>query len=195
MTSNEIHSSLVYLDREFVAGKYEIISGKPASSQITKAQGGKAGLEIPIFSAEVSSIETRTYPISTLKMIETVIPEIENDKSVITSGPEQGACSKYGWVTAKLGTMTGKLVRGIPDTENYSESEQQGCFTLRNDGLKLALITTPDYFVSGLDALLKMHQVALRDSEMPVRAFVRVIAVQNHLNDWIAIPYLMYGYS
>lgn len=192
MLTNELHSSLVYLDRDFVAGKYEIFSGKSPSSQITKTQGKKAGAVIPVFSAEISAIETRTFPISTLEMLATVMPTIQQEREIDQSILERNMCSRFGWVTATLGTLTARQSKGVAGTDTFEQGEEQGCFTLKNDALKLALITTPDYFVSGLDALLKMHKVLLRDLTMPVRAFVRIIAAKDYMDEWIAIPYVMY---
>ncbi len=81
---------------------------------------------------------------------------------------------------------------GVKGTATYEQGDEQGCFTLQQGSLKLALITTPDYFVSGLDALLKMHKVLLRNLTMLVRALVRVIAAQNYTDDWSAVPYVMF---
>lgn len=192
MLTTELHSSLVYLDRDFIAGKYEILSGQSPSSQITKTQSKKAGAAIPIFSAEVSAIETRTFPISTLEMLATVMPIIKDEVEIDQSMFRKDMPSQIGWVTATLGTLTARPSKGVQGTTTYERGEEQGCFTLQHDSLKLALITTPDYFVSGLDALLKMHKVLLRDLTMPVRAFVRIIAAQNYMDNWIAIPYVMY---
>ena len=195
MLTVEFFSSLVYLDRDFVAGKYEIISGQSPSSQITKTHGKKAGATIPVFSAEVSAVETRTLPISTLEMLATVMPTIREEGDIDPSTFKRDMSSRVGWVTATLDTLTARPSKGVPRTSTYEQDEEQGCFTLQQDSLKLALITTPDYFVSGLDALLKMHKVLLRDLTMPVRALVRIIAAQNYMDDWIAIPYVMYERS
>lgn len=192
MLTADLHSSLVYLDRDFVAGRYEIFSGTSPSSQITKTQGKKAGASIPVFSAEVSAVETRTFPISTLEMLATVMPRMREEPEVDPSTFQKGMSSRVGWVTATLGTLTAKPSKGVPGTPTYEEGDAQGCFTLRSSSMKLSLITTPDYFLSGLDALLKMHRVLLRDLEMPVRALVRVLAAQNYRDDWIAIPYVIY---
>ena len=65
LLTTDLHSSLVYLDRDFIASRYEIVSGLSPESQITKTHGKKAGGSIPVFSAEISAVETRTFPIST----------------------------------------------------------------------------------------------------------------------------------
>ena len=190
--TNDLHASLVYLDRDFVAGRYEIVSGTSPASQITKTQGKKAGGSIPVFSAEISAVETRTFPISTLEMLANVLPTLADEPDIASKDFKIGMHSQVGWIDATLQTLTAKTSTGLKGTPGYKEGEEQGCFALHGSAAKLALITTPEYFSSGLDALLKMHKVLLRDLSMPVRALVRVIAAQNYMDEWIAIPYVMY---
>ena len=78
MLSSDLYSSLVYLDRDYISGMYEVTTGLSPQSQITKAQGKKAGASIPVFSAEISAVETRTFPVSTLEMLALVMPALEN---------------------------------------------------------------------------------------------------------------------
>lgn len=194
MLTEELHSSLIYLDRDFVAGKYEILSGQSASSQITLAQGKKAAAGIPVFSAEVSVIETRSYPISTLEMLDTVLPSLSKDGDIDPSALKEGMTSQFGWVTSTLSTLTAKQKGAMPGSSTDERGEVLGCFTLRSGFPKLTLITTPDYFVSGMDALLKMHKVLVGDISIPIRAYVRIIAAKTVADDWIAIPYVMHEY-
>ncbi|MDP3227582.1 MAG: hypothetical protein Q8N13_06355 [Acidovorax sp.] len=190
MLTSDLFSSLVYLDRDFIAGIYEITTGLSPQSQITKAQSKKAGASIPVFSAEISAVETRTFPVSTLEMLACTMPALQAEPSLDAGDFEPGMSSKVGWVDATLGTVTAFSSYGVPGEPGYMKGEEQGCFTLRGN-MSLTLITTPDYFVSGLDALLKMHKVLLRDLTIPVRALVRVVAAQNYTDDWIAVPYLI----
>ncbi|MFI8615914.1 hypothetical protein ACIGHN_10445 [Acidovorax sp. NPDC077693] len=191
MLSSKLYSSLVYLDRDYIAGKYEITTGLSPQSQITKAQGKKAGASIPVFSAEVSATETRTFPVSTLEMLSRVLPELENEPKLHPGLFSPAMTSKIGWLQGTLGTVTAFSSVGNIGTEGHSKSNEQGCFTLHGD-VSVTMITTPDYFISGLDALLKMHKILLRDLKMPVRALVRVLAAKNYTDDWITIPYLIY---
>jgi hypothetical protein len=195
MLTTDLHSSLVYLDRDFIAGRYEIVSGHSPASQITKTQGKKAGAAIPVFSAEISAIETRTFPISTLEMLANVLPTLSEHPELASKNFKVGMHSQVGWVDATLQTMTAFPSTGFRGTPGYKEGEVQGCFGLHGSATKLALITTPEYFSSGLDALLKMHKVLLRDLTIPVRALVRVIAAQNYMDEWIAIPHVIFERS
>jgi hypothetical protein len=191
MLTTAIHSSLVYLDRDFIAGRYEIVSERSPASVITKTQGKKAGAAIPVFSAEVSAVETRTFPISTLEMLATVLPCLP-ESALDISVFRKGMSSQFGWVEATLSTLVVKPSTGAQGAPDYQQGEEQRCFTLSAGATRLCLITTPDYFVSGLDALLKMHRVLLKEISIPIRAYVRVIAAQNLRDEYIAVPYIIH---
>lgn len=193
LLTNDLQDSLLYLDREFVAGRYEILSGVSPQSQVTKTHGKKAGAAIPIFSAEVSAVETRSFPISSLEMLATVMPSITGEDELTPATFDRGMTSRLGWVDAELATLAVSSSRMSADSGKYEEVEKQAYFTLeRGREVRLALITSADYFVSGLDALLKMHQVATKDVAIPVRALVRVLAAQTYVDSWIAVPYVMF---
>lgn len=192
MLTTELLASLVYVDREFVTGRYEIASGESPSTQFTKTQSKKAGAGIQVFSAEISALETRTFGLSSLEMISAVLPTLQDEPSLVAAHFERRMHSKQGWVEGFLSTLT-----VAPSTRNLQTGEEtkgpeQAYFTLDNKaGLKLAFITTPDYFSSGLEALAKAHKVLTTSLDIPVRAYVRVLAAQAHLDQWIAIPLLM----
>lgn len=192
MLTNDLLASLVYVDREFVTGRYEIISGQSPSTQFTKTQSKKAGAGIQVFSAEISALETRSFGLSSLEMLAAVLPTLQDEPSLAASSFKRRMSSKHGWVEGFLSTLT-----VAPSTRNLQTGEEtkgpeQAYFTLDSGvGLKLAFITTQDYFCSGIDTLAKAHKVLTTSLEIPVRAFVRVIAAQAHLDQWIAVPLLI----
>ncbi len=85
-----LHKSLIYLDREYIADHYEVATGQSPDTTITSSQGKKAGAAIPVFSAEVSAQETRSFKLSTLGMLahawESLIAEPDLDSSKFASG-------------------------------------------------------------------------------------------------------------
>lgn len=192
LLTTDLQDSLIYVDRDFLAGRYEILSGISPQSQVTKTQGKKAGGAIPVFSAEVSAIETRSFPISSLDMLATVLPDLKRQTNLDPKAFHRGMKSKLGWVDGVLATLTVSKSWKKAGTDEYEDGEEQGYFTLqRGREVQLALITSPDYFVSGMDTLLKMHKVATKDVAIPVRALVRVLAAQSYADSWIAVPYVM----
>lgn len=193
LLTTDLQDRLIYLDRDFLAGRYEILSGESPSTQITKTQGKKAGAGIPVFSAEVSAIETRSFSISSLEMLAQVLPALKKEDELDPKQLRRGMPSMMGWVNGELATLTVSVSLKRAGTDDYIEGEPQGYFTLEQGReLRLALITSPDYFVSGIDTLLKMHKVATKDVAIPIRGFVRVLSAQTHVDSWVAVPYLMF---
>ena len=183
----DLHKSLIYLDRESIADRFEVATGQSPDTTITKNQGKKAGAVIPVFSAEVSAQETRSFKVSTLGMLahtwraRAAEPELDSTKFA----PKM--ISKYGWFSGELNVYQASSVHRSGGTnEVLAESEH---FQIRQSPTSsLSLITTPEYFLSGLGTLLKLQKTVLKEMSIPVRAFVRVMAAQDHMKQWIAVP-------
>lgn len=91
----------------------------------------------------------------------------------------------------RLGARSISIRANVAECHGWAVSS----FTLQGPEAELVLITSPDYFMSGLDAFLKVHQVLSLDMTIPVRALVRVFAAQAYSDHWIAVPYLMYEHQ
>lgn len=200
MPNTQLLHHLVYLDRDFVAGAYEAILGEAPVTQVTKNEGMNAGAKIPFFSAGVSAAESKTFSVSTLGMLVKLLPEINQLPSISKPPLPEGAASITGWIEGTLSVSkvvvrasskvheqlspAGGLVQPY-DPEKASETY----FAIHaQSGVKLALITTPDYFSSGLDALTKLSETVLDKASIPVRALVRVYAATSSFKEWIAVP-------
>ncbi|HTN65513.1 MAG TPA: hypothetical protein VL051_04930, partial [Burkholderiaceae bacterium] len=187
----ELLKSLVYLDRDFIADLYEATVGESPNTTITKNQGKKAGAGIPIFSAEVSAQETRSFSISTFEMLSQTLKALDSEPTLGSSEFKPGMRSLYGWFEGELTVFQAKssVQRASGENEVLAESEH---FQIRQSPTsRLSLITTPEYFSSGLDTLLKMQKTLLRELSIPIRAFVRVMAAHDHVNQWVAVPLVM----
>lgn len=190
MKSN-LQKSLIYLDRDYIADLFEVTTGKSPSTTITKNQGKKAGALIPMFSAEVSAQETRSFKVSTLGMLVKTWPSLSSEPSLDPSKFMSGMASKYGWFDGELSVYQAKssLTRASGESEVTAESEH---FHIRQSpDTALSLITTPEYFLSGLGTLVKLQKTVLKEMSIPVRAYVRVMAAHDHFKHWIAVPLLM----
>jgi hypothetical protein len=190
-TSAKLLHSLIYLDRGYIADLYEVVTGDSSKTTVTKNQGKKAGAQIPVFSAEVSAQETRSFSISTFQMLAKTMAVLDEHRPLDPSQFKAGMTSLSGWVEGELTAFRANstVQRSSGVTETLSSTSH---FQLRNPpALDLALITVPEYFSYGLDALLKMQETILGDLAIPVRAFVRVIAAQSHIGQWVATPLLM----
>lgn len=77
MSPLELLQRLVYMDIGYMADLFEVVTGESPKTQISKNQGGKAGTNIPFFSAEVSAQETRSFTVSSFQMLATLLPIME----------------------------------------------------------------------------------------------------------------------
>jgi hypothetical protein len=173
-----LHRRLIYLDREFIADRYEVVTRQSPDTTITKNQGKKAGAAIPLFSAEVSAQETRSYKVSTLGMLAETWGALSSETDVDLTSFASGMVSRYGWFEGPLSVHTAK-----------SSVAESGHFNIRQSpDVALSLISTPEYFLSGLGTFVKLQETVLKKMSIPVRAYVRVMAAQDHMTQWVAVP-------
>lgn len=188
MPPRKLLEQLVYLDRAYVADLYEVVTGESPSTQITKNQSKKAGAQIPVFSAEVSAEETRSFPVSTFAMLSKVLPVLEVEPSLDPQSFQTKMSSRYGWIDGELTVFKVKSSRREHSGE-YTTLAADAFFQLRaRPAVDLALITAPDYFAYGLSTFLRMQDTLLKEMSLPVHAFVRTLAAQSHTGQWVAVP-------
>lgn len=189
MNSQSLLKALVYLDTGYIADLYEVVSGESPKTQITKNQGKKAGAQIPIFSAEVSAQESRSFPVSTFTMLATTLPSLDKEATLDTARFEVGMQSQYGWLEGELTVF--KVNSNILDKEtgNHKILATDALYQIRQKpSIDIALITTPEYFSPGIGTFVKLQETLLKKMSIPVRAYMRVTAAQSHMNQWVAVP-------
>ncbi|QIL81940.1 hypothetical protein G7047_19940 [Diaphorobacter sp. HDW4A] len=180
--------SLVYLDKDFVADRYELATGANAATTITRLQGKKAGANLLPFSAEISAQETRSYAVSTQHMLMELWPDLAEQPTVNVSEYAERSMSEFGWVQGHLSTfqVRSKSQRDGQDVVTAQSSH----FQLRGleHGRYIDLITTPDYFASGFNALLPLQMTLLAKFALPVCMYMRLLPAKDHAENWIAVP-------
>lgn len=199
-------SRLVYLDRDFIAGVYEEESGEAPPTQIIKSEGMNAGAKLPFFSAGVSAGESRAFHLSTQGMLRHLLPQLQTIPALTASSVGPARISSTGWMNGELSIFQVQVKSGgrrrdqsatsvleparynpvtMPEDEVIASDTY---FGLRNGDLKLALVTTEDYFSSGIGALTKLYATVLSETTIPVRALVRVMSSRSSFNEWVGIP-------
>lgn len=76
MQEKGIFDSLIYLDKEYISAKFEEITGYTPDTLITKTEGLNAGIRIPILSAGASSVESKSYKLSTTAMLSAIAGDL-----------------------------------------------------------------------------------------------------------------------
>jgi len=199
-----IFDSLIYLDKDYISAKYEEITEFSPVTSITKTEGINAGVRIPILSAGASSIESKTYTISTNAMLSNLIDELSLIGSFSACKHGIGQKSKIAWVSGSLSVAEVKLTRkkhtitiiGTPDKKEKSVTEnmaEERFFKIKtSDKTKFALITSQDYFFSGVDSFQSLLGTVVHQVDIPVRALVRVFSSKSAFDEWIAAPLIIF---
>jgi hypothetical protein len=193
MSPRTLLDSLVYLDKGYIADLYEVLTGESPSTLITKNEGKKAGAQIPIFSAEISAQETRSFPVSTFAMLSSTMSMLEQEPDLNLSDLRSDMSSKYGWVDGQLTVFKVRSTVLERKTGEHKTLASDAFFQVRVEaGVDLALITTPEYFSLGLGTFLRMQDTMLKEMSLPIRAFVRALAAQSHSGQWVAVPLVVF---
>jgi hypothetical protein len=178
---------LVFLDREFIASAYEAIRGEAPATQITKSEGMNAGATL-LFTAGLSASETKTFAVSTVGMLSSLMEELTFYPALQNPPIADAAPSRLGWVEGEL-----TLVKTVLKDQDGEQKGSETAFAIgTSTGLRLLLITSPQYFVSGIAALLGLNEVVLEHVSFPVRALVRVLPAADSFKHWVAVPLVIY---
>lgn len=196
----KIFERLIYLDRDFISATYEVEKGYSPETKITKTEGLNAGLRIPLFSAGASSIESKSYEVSTIGMLLKLENQLSNYPDFSITDHEFGKSSHICWVNGKLTIEKVALKRrkqtitlvGKPSQPSDDDKEklvaEEFYFSIHSDADSFALIPTQDYFVSGVSSFTELAGTVIGPIEMPVKALIRVYSAQTSFKQWIAVP-------
>ncbi|WP_324731399.1 hypothetical protein [Pseudomonas paeninsulae] len=200
MNKKGIFESLIYLDKDYISAKHEEISGFSPITSITKTEGLNAGVRIPLLSAGASSIESKTYAISTNAMLSNLIEDLSLIDEFSKFNHAIGQKSKIAWISGSLSVAKVKLSQtkqtytliGEPkksDTPVTEHLAEERFFKINGTGnVNFALITSPDYFFSGIDSFQSLLGTVVHQVDIPVRALIRVFSSKSAFDEWIATP-------
>jgi hypothetical protein len=193
MKKMNLIDSLVYLDRDYISSAYEAITGSPSSTQITKTEAKKAGAGIPIFSAEISAGETRSFTLSSVAMLDSLIANFESYPTADSNSGARGQASQVVWFHGNMSVFKVTLSNNaaVSSAVKPSVSEKYFRITL-SDQRSLALLTTPEYFTSGFYSLIKIYDTLLEENLIPVRGLARLLPANTSFKEIIAVPLFIY---
>lgn len=167
---------IVYVDVEFVSQRYEQITGTPAQSIMTRTEGGRVGVNIAFASAGVHTQQSRTYPISSTKMLEEIFDNLQKKYDRINLDTwENGNGSRIGWITGNLTVGIFSRTRRVGGLEEEKEEHQY--YELHCGSKRLALLPKTEYFSPGFCDMLEISAVLKPgiDIPVPVEMLVRVL--------------------
>ncbi len=177
--------SIVYVDVEFIAQKYEEVTGIPAQSVMTRTEGGQAGVRIPFASAGVHTQESRSYPVSSTKMLQEVFDKLKTSYGSIDFDVwENGKGSCLGWIKGSL--TVGEWVRKV----NQEEKERHKYYELHCGSKRVCLLPRSDYFYPGFSDLLAQSEALMSNIDFPVLMLVRALYYAQVSRTHVCVPLL-----
>ncbi len=178
---------IVYVDVEFVAQKYEQITGTSAQSVMTRTEGGQAGIKALFASAGVHTQESRTYPMSSTMMLETVFDKLKKDYGRIDLDAwENGKGTRVGWIDGNL--STGEWL----GTKSSDDQEHHRYYEMHCGGKDLSLLPKIDYFYPGFCDLLDLSEALKSNIDIPVEMLARVLYYTEIGKTYVCAPLLVF---
>lgn len=176
---------LIYCDIEFIARKYEQMTGYSPSSELTRTEGKRAGVAIPIFSASVQTQETRNYSISSFGMIRQIYDKLTEYPEFKVSEFRNNPTPCIAWVSGRMTVSKWVSVKNSEKEYYYFQMLSDA------DKLDFSLITSREYTTSGFDSLFEISPALQTNIDIPIHALLRVMYHSEKPKSLVSAPLLM----
>lgn len=181
-----VANRMLYLDREFIAVSYEAITGRPAPTQITKADGLEVGFNVSPFSVGMKVGESKSFSMSSLAMlqrIETDLLELPKLKHLHTEGMMN---SEFGWVNGIFGIQQVEWKR-IKNNEELVDTKTNFYFK-SDDGNGFVLVLDPTALAPGLSTFPGLLDHVITAFRVEAKALMRVYPADTDFKQLVAAP-------
>ncbi len=179
-----ILDNLIYLDVEFVALKYEEITGNAPSSQLTRTEGMKAGIGIPVLSAGVHTQETRSYQLSSVGMLKKIWENLKKYPSFDKNSHTTIEKPQIFWVKGHITVSTWGNQKNRDEKYTYFQM-------LDKDKTDFSLVTKSEYTSSGYDSLFEISPAIQNNINIPVNTLVKILYYSTVGKSFVSTPFLI----
>ncbi len=193
-------NKLMYLDREFISALYEQKTGTTPEAVITRTEGLHAGVQIPLFNAKASSVESKSYSLSSHQMLSSLSGELATYPSFANTDFDYEQPSVICWVEGMLSaptievtrtkstfTLIGKSKKHKPPKKKIVSKEKYWQLITSKEE-KFALVTSNEYFSSGVEQFPELVGTVINQLVFPVESLVRVYSAKSAFQEWVAVP-------
>ena len=177
--------NLIYSDVEFISLKYEEITGAAPSSKLTRTEGMKAGLSIPVLSAGVHTQETRNYQLSSFGMLKKIYGTLEKYPSFDKNLHLTIIKPQIVWVQGQI------TVSKWGNTKNKDEKYTFFQMLADKDNSDFSLVTKVEYTSSGYDSLFEISPAIQNNINIPVSALVKILYYSTVGKSFVSTPFLI----
>ncbi|MDQ3753101.1 MAG: hypothetical protein M3371_00020 [Acidobacteriota bacterium] len=180
----DILSKLIYMDADFISSKYEEIRNISPETQFSKTEGMKADGGISILTAGIHSQETRTFKLSSVKMLKEIYEELESYASFQSGSFKNYEGTQTVWIEGHLTIGAWKPPKE-PDESAYK------LFEVKAGDIDYSLIVQPESFSSNIGALLTASLALRANIGIPVKLLGRVLYFVEDISSFVVCPYLI----
>lgn len=173
---------LIYLDAEYISRKYEEIKQVSPGNTFTKQEGASAGIRVPLLNAGVHTQESRTFTVSSRKMLMELWQDLnKNYQSFDAAGFKNNQGTRILWMKGIL-TLAEWKMNNEPGYEFYQ---------LDHGSESTAFLTHKEYFAAGFTEVLEASVALKGNVAIPVKCLVRVMWHVDIAKNYTACPYLI----
>jgi len=175
---------LIYLDSEFISRKYEELKDYNPSTQITKSEGFKGGISAGFLSAGANTQETRTFMISSHKMLKELWDTL---KSLYKTFDETSFQNYKG---TEITWLSGDLT--IAEWSSQRQEKGYEFYQLDHHNKKrTAFLTHREYFSAGFDEVFNASVALKGNIGIPVICLARIMWHVDQAENYTACPYII----
>jgi len=181
----EILSKLIYIDADFISSKYEEVKHVSPETQFSKTEGMKASGGIVVLSAGVHSQETKTFKLTSVKMLQEIYTDLVKYPKFQPKHFKNDEGTKTAWIE-------GVLTMGWWATSKGSDESAYKLFEVKSKiGTHFSLIMQPESFSSNIGALLTIDSVLISNFGIPVKLLGRILYLVESIPSFVVCPYII----
>lgn len=173
---------LVYLDLDFIARKYEELTGEDPNSKRTRAEGANASIKALFANAGVSVTESVAYGVTSRQMVLSIWEKLEG-KYQSFERFENYKGTKVLWLNGRLTIAEWK--------KPASEEPGYEFYELHHDSERMAFLPQDSYFAAGFLKALGASSALKGNISIPVRCLARVLWHVEDARNYVACPYII----
>lgn len=175
------YDDIVYLDNEFLYAHYEKLTGKKPIVSLSKSEGGEAGVQLPVLGSKISTMTTKQYKASTIKILEKVLKKA--DRQFLK--PDELNGNELGWIKGDI--SVGKWRK----RKNFEVTAQEEVVELNYENWLFTMLYQPECFLPGYSALITGGTIVRGRISFPVEVYGKVVKKDNPIQTIFLIPFII----
>ncbi|WP_419570120.1 hypothetical protein [Rheinheimera sp.] len=174
---------VLYLDVDFLAIKYEEVTGIAPKTVVSKNEGMDAQAGISWLKSKIHSQVTKQFTSSNLVMLKAV-DSILNQYPAHVPTLEAGIPPTNAWIE-------GRLTIGQWGDQPNSETATNIFYEIKVEEFSYSLLPQNEYFLANLQALEVISPALRRFIQIPVKMLCKVLYPLPDIKTFVVTPYLV----